>query len=164
MASFIGNGTMERAAHDTDLKASSLSEASDDMPEVSDYTYGISEYQILSESVNNGMIIHDYRKIFANTSRRNYDVEDTYRKFSSDMEEYRKNISRNILQLQSLRPATPHSRSAQASSIKRLESLHAIVAEHERHMRSIKETLEYLQNCEQELTRLSSQMKLPSSQ
>lgn len=139
----------------------SFSKGTDDMPESSNYTYGIKEYQVLNDVVSEGMVIKRYQRIFKNTLRKDYDIEAAYVDFARDMEEYKTHLRNNIADLKAMRPAQEQTRYEQANALKKLEEFYSKLSEYPGRSGNIKDTLKFLDECEYELGKLHQEQKLP---
>ena len=163
---FVDNGFSNRlnAENDAYLQRTApvlLDEASNEMPKSSAYTYGISEYQILNDVASQGMVVRQYKRIFKNTARKDYSVENAYMDFAEDMEEYKTNLGKDIAMLKGQRPALDNAKYEQANTVKKLEALYSVVADYKNHVHNLNDTLRYLDDCEYALNRVYQQSKLP---
>lgn len=163
---FVDNGFSNRlsAENDAYLQRTTpvvLNEASDEMPKSSTHGYGISEYQVLNDVVSQGMVVRQYKRIFKNTARKDYSIENAYKDFADDMEEYKTNLGRDIAMLKEQRPALDNAKYEQANTVKKLEALYVVVSDYKDHLRNLNDTLRYLDECEYALNRVAQQSKLP---
>lgn len=138
-----------------------LSDASDEMPESSPYTYGVSEYQIINDMTSQGMVLREYKKVFKNTSRRDYDISEAYHDFDEDMGQYTTHLRQALAALKAQRPAVNESKQEQTDTIAKVEKLYQAVSQYKSHEESPKDTVAFLEDCEYALSRLSLQAKLP---
>lgn len=139
-----------------------LSETSDEMPPMASHHYGISEYQLLNDIVSQGMVVSHYKRTFKNTVRQDYDVESAYADFARDMEEYKANLEKDLIELKSLNPKLPNAKYEQKNAIEKVERLYSVISDYPNHLNRTKDTVNYLSQCEYALRRVSNQMKLPT--
>ena len=139
-----------------------MSETSDEMPPMASHQYGISEYQILNDIVSQGMVISHYKRTFKNIARQDYDIESAYADFSRDMEEYKTNLKKDLIELKSMNPKLSNAKYEQKDAIEKVERLYSVISDYPNHISRTKDTVNYLSQCEYALRRVSNQMKLPT--
>lgn len=138
-----------------------MSEVTDEMPPMSQHSYGISEYQVLSDIVSQGGIIAQYRHIFQNRAREDYDIKGAYEDYSTDMLNYKAKLEEHIATLSSLSPATQAAQKQQELTLSKVKQLYAKVAEFDEHQKNPKDTVKYLDSCSMTLRRVNQAMTLP---
>ena len=139
----------------------SLADYSDEMPYAGSHTYGIDEYKILNNIVSEGGIIAQYKMLFTNLKRKDYDIDSTYEDFDHDFAEYAEHLKEYLVDLKSMRPAVDTSRMEQEQTVEKVARLYNVIREYRNHNTRLNDTLRYLDTCEYELSRVSAQMKLP---
>lgn len=139
----------------------SLADYSDEMPYAGSHTYGIDEYKILNNIVSEGGIITQYKMLFKNLKRRDYDIDSTYEDFDHDFAEYAEHLKGYLVDLKSMRPAVDTSSMEQEQTVEKVARLYNAIRDYRNHNTRLNDTLRYLDNCEYELSRVSAQMKLP---
>ena len=137
-----------------------LSEVSDEMPPMSTYTYLTEDYRAINDVVSGGAFIENYRRVFTNTLRQDYDINATYEDFNTDFARYARDIRNTISKIEALRPEQPDGRLQQRETLEKMNRLYATVSSYDE-QRNIKQTIKFLNDCRQDLQRLQQQQKLP---
>lgn len=137
-----------------------LSEVSDEMPPMSTYTYLTEDYRAINDVVSGGAFIENYRRIFTNTLRQDYDINATYEDFNTDFARYARDIRNTISKIEAMRPEQPDGRLQQRETLEKMNRLYATVSSYDE-QRNIKQTIKFLNDCRQDLQRLQQQQKLP---
>lgn len=137
-----------------------LSEVSDEMPPMSTYTYLTEDYRAINDVVSGGAFIENYRRIFTNTLRQDYDINATYEDFNTDFARYARDIRNTISKIEAMRPEQPDGRLQQRETLEKMNRLYATVSNYDE-QRNIKQTIKFLNDCRQDLQRLQQQQKLP---
>ena len=137
-----------------------LSEVSDEMPPMSTYTYLTEDYRAINDVVSGGAFIENYRRIFTNTLRQDYDINATYEDFNNDFARYARDIRNTISKIEAMRPEQPDGRLQQRETLEKMNRLYATVSNYDE-QRNIKQTIKFLNDCRQDLQRLQQQQKLP---
>lgn len=137
-----------------------LSEVSDEMPPMSTYTYLTEDYRAINDVVSGGAFIENYRRVFTNTLRQDYDINATYEDFNTDFARYARDIRNTISKIEAMRPEQPDGRLQQRETLEKMNRLYATVSSYDE-QRNIKQTIKFLNDCRQDLQRLQQQQKLP---
>ena len=137
-----------------------LSEVSDEMPPMSTYTYLTEDYRAINDVVSGGAFIENYRRVFTNTLRQDYDINATYDDFNTDFARYARDIRNTISKIEAMRPEQPDGRLQQRETLEKMNRLYATVSSYDE-QRNIKQTIKFLNDCRQDLQRLQQQQKLP---
>ena len=137
-----------------------LSEVSDEMPPMSTYNYLTEDYRAINDVVSGGAFIENYRRIFTNTLRQDYDINATYEDFNTDFARYARDIRNTISKIEAMRPEQPDGRLQQRETLEKMNRLYATVSSYDE-QRNIKQTIKFLNDCRQDLQRLQQQQKLP---
>lgn len=137
-----------------------LSEVSDEMPPMSTYTYLTEDYRAINDVVSGGAFIENYRRVFTNTLRQDYDINATYEDFNTDFARYARDIRNTISKIEAMRPEQPDGRLQQRETLEKMNRLYATVSSYDK-QRNIKQTIKFLNDCRQDLQRLQQQQKLP---
>lgn len=142
--------------------AVSLSTTSaDDMPPMSNNQYQVEELKMLNDIVSGGYVISQYKRVFTNGSRMDYDVEAAYSDYARDFGKYRHDLRQDIEYLKSLNPKLQDARYQQNDTLEKAERLYMKISEYDSHTSNVRDTIQYLNECQYELNRLSIQSKLP---
>lgn len=147
-----GPGRDEKAVFN-DLRApvSTTSE----QPSIDRHNYLMHEKKIITERVTSkGIVFSEYKKDFANTARKNYDIEARFSDMARDLEGFAEEVENARMEIQSFRPSDGETKQHQADLLGRLDRLHAKIMEYKDHMRSPKDTVKYLDECQYELRRV----------
>lgn len=137
-----------------------LSEVSDEMPPMSTYNYLTEDYRAINDVVSGGAFIENYRRVFTNTLRQDYDINATYEDFNTDFARYARDIRNTISKIEAMRPEQPDGRLQQRETLEKMNRLYATVSSYDE-QRNIKQTIKFLNDCRQDLQRLQQQQKLP---
>ena len=116
---------------------------------------------MLNDIVSGGYVISQYKRVFTNGSRMDYDVEAAYSDYARDFEKYRHDLRQDIEYLKSLNPKLQDARYQQNDTLGKAERLYMKVSEYDSHMENVKDTIQYLSECQYELNRISIQSNLP---
>ncbi len=146
-------------ANTASLDLLSPSSSTSKEPPIDRHSYLIRERKTINDHVTTkGLLLGEYKKEFTNYGRNNYDIEAYFKDFARDMEIYAHEIEIARGEVQSMRPTDAETKSHQQDMVDRLSRLENIVLQYQDHMRSPKETVEYLTRCQHEYRRVADAM------
>ncbi len=162
-----GDGKIRTKASDTSVSETSHNfirplSYIDRQPVASRHTYLVNEAKTVTELVvNQGLFIAEYKKDFKNLQNYDYNIDARYKDFALDMNRYKEKIEDAISTIQSMRPDDDATIAHQQEMVEKLSRLRDSVREYRNHMRTPKDTINYLAQCQYELRRVSDSVLLP---